>query len=126
MLELNRIEIASIFRDVSYFSMIHFNDVMSVAKAHNIILSDMDLEKGAPVHSTDPTNDSNFDSLQTPYDALLYAIDKEHESHDFYLSIAQMAATPLIQKIAYDFANEEERHIATLESWITLLPRMSA
>lgn len=51
-------------------------------------------------------------------EAILLAFEHERRAAEFYAGIAQNATDPDVQKLAREFAAEEQQHIGWLEAWL--------
>lgn len=51
-------------------------------------------------------------------EAILLAFEHERRAAEFYAGIAQSATDPEVQKLAREFAAEEQQHIGWLEAWL--------
>jgi rubrerythrin len=51
-------------------------------------------------------------------EAILLAFEHERKAADFYAGIAQTATDAEVQKLARQFAEEEQQHIGWLEAWL--------
>ena len=57
-----------------------------------------------------------MERFESAEDILDFAIEREVESHDFYMRLAERVERPLMRKVFEDFAAEELGHKAKLEA----------
>ncbi len=57
-----------------------------------------------------------MENIQTPEQALTFAIEREKEAHAFYMEWAEKVTNPVIQSVFLEFAEEEHQHWGKLEA----------
>ena len=113
-----RTAVAAIFRRLEQAEMAHLGDLTEMC-------SKFELPHIAPWdfkwrHSESP---EVIDFTKVHYqlsvrEAILLAFEHERRAAEFYAGIALSATDPEVQKLAREFAAEEQEHIGWLEAWL--------
>lgn len=122
MMEAHRNDaVASIFRDMNRFSLMHHDEVKG-----RVGMLELPTLKSWQYRWTTPPEmggDEAFDYMLEPYNALRYARDNEERAMAYYRSVADGAADPEVRRLATEFAAEEAEHVAALDKWLAQTPR---
>ena len=71
------------------------------------------------------TDEDAFDRELDAFTALQYAHENELRAMHYYQSVAQESTDAEVQRLAAEFAVEEQGHAAALDKWIAQAPRPS-
>lgn len=120
----NNPEVAKLFRDLGGYSRKHAEEVREVARQHG------SLPKVAPWEFVwDATNESpeaaSFEHahyLMKPHHALKMALLSEQQGAKYYDSIAGETKDPEVARLAREFAQEEDGHVALVKKWLERYP----
>jgi hypothetical protein len=122
MMEAHRNDaIATIFRDMNRFSLMHHDEVKARAGALELpTLKSWQYRWTAP---PEKGGDEAFDYMLEPYNALRYARENEARAMAYYRSVADTATDAEVRRLATELAAEEAGHVAALDKWIAQTPR---
>ena len=125
MMEAHRNDaVATVFRDMNHFSLLHRDEIRDRAGAIDLPR----LKSWQYRWRTPPEvgGDEAFDYLMEPYHALKYARMNELRAMEYYRSVAKEADDLDLQRLANDFADEEGGHVEALDKWLAQTPRPAA
>ena len=116
-------DVSALFRQMNHFSLMHRDSVKQRA-------GDMELPKmkSWQYRWTSPPemgDEDAFDRELDAFSALRYARDNEMRAKNFYQSVAETSEDPEVQRLATEFASEEQEHADALDGWIARTPRPS-
>jgi len=117
----NNLEVAAVFRDMHRFSNMHHDSIRER-------IGDLELPeiKSWQYRWTTPPevgDDEGFDSSMTPFVSLTYARENEARAMRYYRSVAEESGDAEVQRLANEFAEEEQEHTAALDDWLERTPR---
>ena len=116
--------VSSVFRDMQRFSLMHRDEIRKRVGAIDL----PQLRSWQYRWRTPPEvgGEEAFDRTLEPYQALKYARENELRAMQYYRSVAEQATDAEIKRLATEFAEEEDGHVAALDKWIAKTPRPSA
>lgn len=122
MMEAHRNDaVATIFRDMNRFSLMHHDEVKGRVGALELPrLKSWQYRWTAP---PEMGGDEAFDYMLEPYNALRYARENEVRAMEYYRSVAAEATDAEVKRLATEFAAEESEHVAALDKWLAQTPR---
>ena len=120
----NNQDTASVFREMSKFSILHANEVRERAKTVEL----PKLKSWEYRWTTPPEvgGDEGVTYRMPPYHALHYALGNEIRGMEFYRQAAASASDPEVKRLGAEFADEEAEHVAALDKWIARTQRPKA
>jgi len=122
MMEAHRNDaVATIFRDMNRFSLMHHSEV--TARAGSLELPKLKSWQYRWTSPPEKGDDEAFDYMLEPYNALCYARANEERAMAYYRSVADTATDPEVRRLAGEFAAEEAEHVAALDKWLAQTPR---
>jgi rubrerythrin len=122
MMEAHRNDaVATIFRDMNRFSLMHHDEVK--ARAGSLELPKLKSWQYRWTTPPEMGGDEAFDYMLEPYNALRYARENEERAMAYYRSVAAETADPEVRRMATEFAAEEAEHVAALDKWLAQTPR---
>lgn len=124
MMEAHRNDaVATLFRDMSRFSILHRDSIRERAKSLELPrLKSWEYRWRSPPEVGD---EDAFDYMMEPYNALRYARGNEVRAMNYYRSVADQAQDAELRRLAGEFAEEERDHAKALDEWIARTPRPS-
>jgi rubrerythrin len=117
-------DVSSVFRDMHRFSLKHLNDVK--ARVGSVVLPQLKSWQFRWRTPPEVGGEEGFDYLMQPYHALRYARGNEVRAMEYYRSVAGEAQDSEVRRLATEFGDEEQEHVAALDKWIELTWRPSA
>jgi len=122
MMEAHRNDaVATIFRDMNRFSLMHHDEVKT--RAGSLELPALKSWQYRWTTPPEMGGDEAFDYMLEPYNALRYARENEQRAMAYYRSVAETTADPEVLRLATEFAAEEAEHVAALDKWLAQTPR---
>ncbi len=122
MMEAHRNDaVATIFRDMNRFSLMHHDEVK--ARVGSLALPRLKSWQYRWTAPPEMGGDEAFDYMLEPYNALRYARENEVRAMEYYRSVAAEAADAEVKRLATEFAAEESEHVAALDKWLAQTPR---
>jgi rubrerythrin len=117
-------EVSAVFRDMHRYSQLHGESVRT--RAAGVTLPQ--LRSWQYRWSTPPEvgGEEGFDYMIEPYNALRYARSNEVRAMEYYRAVAEAAEEAEVKRLAGEFADEEQEHVAALDAWLARTPRPSA
>jgi len=116
-------EVSALFRDMHRYSLMHRDAIADRVGAIELPqLRAWEYRWRTPPEMGD---DDAFDYMLDAYHALGYARDNEERAMQYYRGVAQESSDAEVQRLAADFAAEEEEHVAALDAWIGRTQRPS-
>ena len=111
-------DVGRLFRQLAEYSRMHltdakmrcgFRDVPDL-KPEQLVWPDLESPEAAAIWAADPMIGRQA--------ALEVARDAEQAGLDYYQQISESASDPEIRRMAKEFAEEEQQHVAELTRWI--------
>lgn len=116
----NNLDVASIFRDMHRFSIMHRDSIKEHVEDIELpVLKSWQYRWVAP---TEVGDEDGFDYMMRPHNALQYARDNEERAMMFYQTVAERSDDPEVQRLGAEFAEEEKEHTAALDNWLERVP----
>lgn len=111
------IEVAQLFRDMVRYSTMHGDSIAE--RAGGIELPAIKSWQYRWIAPTEVGDEDGFDYTMHPFHALEYARDNEQRAMNFYLAVARGSDDSEVQRLANEFAEEEQEHTAALEKMLS-------
>ena len=119
----NNTQVSALFREMHRYSVMHYNSVLQKAGDVELpVIKSWQYRWTAPPEMTD---EDAFNRELDAFTALQYAHENELRAMNYYQSVAQESADAEVQRLAGEFAVEEQEHAAALDKWIAHTPRPS-
>lgn len=111
-------ETADLFRQLSRYSSLHADSILSRARVGALpAVRDWDFEWDVP-EGPETTEFDRVAYLMTPSAVLDLALHNERRGRDFYAAVSDRSPSAEIRRAAAEFAAEEAEHVALIEKWI--------
>jgi rubrerythrin len=118
----NNDAVSSVFRVMTRFSGMHRDEIKARVGAVELPkLQSWEFRWRSP---PEMGGEEGFDYLMQAYSALRYARDNELRAMKYYRSVAEEATDDEVRRLATEFAEEETGHVAALDRWIEMTPRL--
>ena len=114
-------EVSKLFRDMTRYSEMHRDSIKE--RAANVELPQLRSWQYRWVTPPEVGDEYGFDYALHPYHALEYARTNELQAMRFYQKVAYTAQDEKLEKLATDFANEEEEHAAAINKLLEMTLR---
>jgi len=116
-------EVATLFRDMHRFSLMHRDSILERARPHALPqLRSWEYRWRSP---PEVGGEEAFDYMLEPYNALRYARVNEVRAMKYYRDVADRAQDDEVRRLAGEFAAEEREHAQSLDEWLARTPRPS-
>lgn len=117
----NQPEVASLFREMSGYAVMHRDEIATLAAELGGLpkLLPWEFDWGGQAESPEAADWDEAHYLMTPFHALQAALACERKANRYYAGVAAAAKHPETARLAAEFAEEEAGHAALLEKWLT-------
>lgn len=118
MNECNAAELAELLDKLAGYSDLHGSEIRDLAEGRVLPeLATMDVSWEG-LEGPETTAYESIKSDMNPYDVLQIALRNEIKGQEFYTGISLHSPEQEVRKMAADFANEENEHVAMIQSWM--------
>jgi rubrerythrin len=117
----NNLEVASVFRDMNRYSILHRDSIRE--RAADVELPKMKLADFKWVTPPEVADEEVFDYMLDPYRALEFARENEQLAAQYYQTVAEETEDEEVRRLATEFAEEEQEHTEALDQIIAQTQR---
>jgi hypothetical protein len=111
-------ELAQLLDKLAGYSDMHGSEIQDLAAGH--VLPDL-ATMGVSWEGLEGPETTMYESINPdmlPYDVLQVALRNEIKGQDFYTNISLHSPNEDVRKLAAEFANEENEHVALMQQWM--------
>ncbi len=113
-------DVASLFRDMHRFSIMHRDSIQQRTSAIEVpTLRHQDFRW---IYPPEVGDEDGFDPTMKPFDALQYARTNEVRAMEYYQAVARSDSDLATRDLAAEFADEEQGHARELDQWVERTP----
>ena len=115
----NNQDMAALFRQFADFGRQHATEVERLAQGQTLPRLQPWEFKWLDAEGPETGDYGDTHYLMSPIHALQFALRNEQHGRDYYDAVARGSPNPEVRALAQEFAEEESRHAAILERWIS-------